>query len=137
MIVRGLDTVGDWLFGKGIADYKASQDAIAQNIQTRLYMFLNDCFFATNAGLDWFTYLSSKNQLAVELAVASTILNTEGVLGLVQVSANLSTTRLISLNYTVTTIYSAQAGTLIDTSSFLLTEDGDLLTTEDGDDLEG
>lgn len=132
MIVRALSSTGDWLYGKGYSDYLSGQQAIEQSIQTRLLMFLNNCFFATNVGIDWFTYLGSKNQLQIELACAATILNTYGVQSLVQVSATLIN-RGFSVTYNVTTIYSAQAGQLINTSQYLLTEDGSFLDTEAGD----
>lgn len=132
MRVRALSATGDWLFGKGYADYLTGQAAIQQSIQTRILMFLNECFFATNAGLDWFTYLGSKNDLQIQLACAATILNTYGVTSVVQVYVNLTSTRQFSISYTVQTIFSSQAGQLVNTSAYLLTESGAYLDTEDG-----
>lgn len=135
MIVRALDSSGDWTFGSGLNNYFSNIAAVAQNIQTRLLMVLGDCFFATDQGIDWFNFLSSKNQGALQLAVQTTILNTPGVTGLV--SSNISyspVTRAIFMNYTVTTVYTGQTGSSVVSlqSAFLLTEDGDILTTEDG-----
>lgn len=133
-IVRAIDDTGDWLFGKGGQDYKRNKQAVAQNIRTRLNMFLGDCFFATNDGIDWWNLLGGKNQLAIQLAVSTTIINTEGVQSLLQLSAVLDATRTLSLQYSVQTPF----GTTTDTirqqvNDFLLTEDGDFITTEDGD----
>lgn len=140
MIVRGLDADHDWLFGKGKNDYNANNRAIEQNIKTRLLSFLGDCFFALDAGLDWFNLLGSKNQVALELAVRAVILNTPNVDSILNVDINLnSTTRLISMQYTVQTIYSrvnTSIPAIVSSSFLLLSEDGLVLTDEDGNPLE-
>lgn len=135
MRVRSLDENNDWTFGKGRNNYLKDVKAITQNIKTRLQSFLGDCFFDLQAGIDWFNLLGSKNQLGLELAVRTVILNTEGVSAIVDFSINLDQyTRAISMTYTVETVYtrSQDVGRIADTSSFLLTEDGLVLTTEDG-----
>jgi hypothetical protein len=135
MIVRSLDSNHDWTFGQGLNNYLSNSAAVAQNIDTRLLMVLNDCFFATNQGIDWFNFLSSKSQLALSLAVQSTILNTTGVTGLVSSNVSLNDpTREITMNYTVNTVYTGQqvSGPISLTSSFILTESGDILSTEQG-----
>lgn len=137
-IVRSLDLNGDWNFGKGKNDYLIANAAIVQNIATRLNSFLGDCFFDLAAGLDWFNLLGSKSSKPLELAVRSVILNTQNVVGLVDVSINIEeTTRRIDMKYTVNTIYTValQIFPVVGTSSFLLTEDGSILTTEDGESL--
>src|SRR3954470_19732138 len=104
MIVRSLDANGDWTFGKGKNNYLSANAAIVQIISTRLNSYLGDCFFALDAGLDWFNLLGSKNQLALELAVRAIILNTPEVVAIVDVSINLdNNTRRISMRYTVET----------------------------------
>lgn len=106
MIVRALDDLEDWTYGKGKNDYRSGILATAQNIQTRVSSFLYDCFFATNEGIDWFNLLGGKNQLALNLAVSTTILNTENVTGLQQLSINLDVSRVIRIIYNVQTSYS-------------------------------
>lgn len=106
MIVRSLDGNHDWNFGKGKNDYYRNNDAVTQNIDTRLLSFKNDCFFDANAGIDWWNLLGSKNLPAIKLAVTSIILNTEGVTGLIELSVNLSDTREVEITYRVTTVYS-------------------------------
>lgn len=106
MIVRAIDSQNDWLFGAGLNNYKTANAAIAQSIQTRLQSFLGDCFFDTSAGIDWFNLLGSKNQLALNLAISATILNTAGVTGILQLSVGLSPGRLFSVSYKVQTVYS-------------------------------
>lgn len=111
MRVRALDVNNDWEYGKGQNDYKTANNAVAQNIQTRLSSFLGDCFFDTGAGIDWFNLLGGKDQLALNLAVSAVILNTENVTGLLQLSIVLNdTTRNIVIRYNVQTTYSVLSG---------------------------
>jgi hypothetical protein len=106
MIVRAITGVGDWTFGAGKTNYLSANAAIAQLIGTRLSSFLGDCFFATNDGIDWFNLLGNKNLLALELAINATILNTEGVTGIITLSTSLdNTTRIFSAVYSVTTSF--------------------------------
>lgn len=136
MIVRAIDINNDWTFGKGRNNYVSNNAAIEQLIQTRLQSFLGDCFFALSDGLDWFNLLGSKNQIALELAVRSIILNTTGVTELVDSSVIYEpSTRVLTMKYTVNTVYTVVntgAVPLISNTSFLLTESGDILTTESG-----
>lgn len=107
MIVRAIDSDGDWLFGKSLNDYKSNLEAVKQNIQTRLLCFLGDCFFDITAGLDWFTFLGGyKNELAVSLSVSSVILNTNGVTGIKQLTIGLTSIREFSVYYQAQTAYS-------------------------------
>lgn len=109
--VRALDANGDWTFGQGRNNYLTGNLAIGQNIRTRCLSFLGDCFFDQGAGIDWFSYLGGKDQLGLNLAISAAILNTTGVLGLNQVSINLNApTRVLSVSYQVTTIYSVLSG---------------------------
>lgn len=75
-----------------------------------LKMFLGDCFFATNVGIDWFNLLGGTDLTSLNLAVNTAILNTTGVTGLLQTSLNLGVDRILSVNYTVTTVYSTLVG---------------------------
>lgn len=120
MIVRALDSNGDWTFGAGQNNYARNQNAVALLFQMRILSFLGDCFFDTASGIAWFTYLSStgsQNQLALKLAVAATILNTldengnQIVLGLLNVNVILnSQTRHIAIQYKAVTVYSIITG---------------------------
>lgn len=136
MIIRAVDGTNDWQFGKGRNDYKGRGAALSQNIQQRLQSFLGDCFFAINDGIDWFNLLGSKNQVALELAVRTTILNTVGVTGIVSLEIEyVSATRQINMTYVVNSIYTANldVGPIFGKSSLILTQDGEIITTQDGD----
>ena len=99
MIVRGIDGSGDWLYGKGKNDYKTGLEAIKQNLSTRILSFLGDCFFDTNAGIDWFNLLGAKNQLAIELAVSAVILNTENIVSLEELTITRNAARQLTISY--------------------------------------
>jgi hypothetical protein len=105
-IVRSLNSQGDWTFGTSLNNYVSANNAIIQNIKTRLLEFIGDCFFNITAGIDWLTFLGgSKNQLALNLTISSVILNTQDVIGLKNLSVTL-TNRNFNVNYQVQTIYS-------------------------------
>ena len=110
MIERTVDTLGDWVFGKGKSDYKQSNDAVAQLIQTRLKSFLGDCFFSLGSGIDWFNLLGSKRLLELKLAISATILNTPDVTGMIELSTNLDNNRRMTIQYSVNTLYGKVAG---------------------------
>lgn len=116
MIVRALSPTGDWTFGAGKNNYLQANAAVAQAIGTRLLSFLGDCFFATNVGIDWFNLLGNKNQLALQLAISATILNTQSlgqnvVTGITNLSLNLDhTSRLFSVTYSATSIFGPVQG---------------------------
>jgi hypothetical protein len=112
MIVRALDSNGDWTFGHGRSNYKRANLAVAQAIQSRVTSFLGDCFFDLGAGIDWFNLLGGKNELAISLAVSAVILNTtdsdgnQVVTGVKKLSVNLDSNRSLQVSYQVVTVYS-------------------------------
>lgn len=105
MIVRAVTADNDWCYGKGKNDYKKDRSAVAQNIKTRLQSFLGDCPFATNAGIDWWNILGTKNIVGAKLAISSIILNTTDVTGILELSFNLDNNRAFTISYRVQTIY--------------------------------
>ncbi len=115
--VRAINAGGDWLFGQSNNDYLQANAAIAQNINTRLQSFLGNCFFDVTAGIDWFNLLGAKDQTALNLAINTTILNTQYVTGMIQLSINLNAQRQFSVSYKVQTVYSTtQSNFIFDTS---------------------
>jgi len=113
MITRSIDSNNDWNFGKGKSDYLSGVNAVAQNLQTRLQCFLGDCFFDLTAGIDWWNLLGSKRELDLRLAIASIILNTEDVNGLIELTPVKNDLRNVTFQYTVTTVY----GNMTDTTT--------------------
>jgi len=112
MIIRATDENGDWTFGKGRNNYRKDNQAVIQNIDSRLQAFLGDCFFDQTAGIDWFNLLGNKNQIAMNLAIAKTILTSRDVVQLLQLSVNLDpVTRAFSATYMVDSVYSSTVQT--------------------------
>lgn len=114
MRVRAIDGAHDWLFGKGQNDYMRGREACMQNINTRLYEFLGDCFFNNGAGIDWFNLIGGKDQISLNLAISAIILNTQDVTGINQLFVRLSETRNFQVSYEAVTSY----GTAADTFTF-------------------
>ena len=108
MIIRALDSSRDWKFGRGIQDYNIEQAAIIENIDTRLWCFLNDCFFDKNSGLDWLRLLGTPgtfNELV--LSCRAVILQSYGVVRLNSLSASISNRRA-TIQFNINTIYTSQ-----------------------------
>lgn len=105
MIIRAVDNLNDWLFGRGRNDYKREVKAVAQNIKTRLQSFLGDCFFDLSAGVDWFNLLGSKQEIQLRLAISTVILNTQEVNSLSEVLVARGNNRQLLVTYSVVTNY--------------------------------
>lgn len=106
MIFRNLDVNHDFTFGSGKANYRTGNAAIGLNIQTRILSWLKDCFFDTEAGIDWANRLGGKSQQALlQMDLRRIILQSYGVTGIVSFNAALSG-REFTVNYTVNTIFS-------------------------------
>ena len=105
MIIRALDSNGDWTFGQGKQNYLSGQKAIAQNIQTRLLCFLNNCPWDMGAGIDWITLLGKTNTATqIQLNVRTIILKSFGVIRLNTLSVSFVNRRL-ALNWNIDTIF--------------------------------
>lgn len=109
MTFRNLDASGDWTFGHGRQDYAAADRAIGLNVATRLRSFLNDCFWAMGAGVDWWNLLGAKNpsaQIAIVLQCRTVIAGSFGIVRINAVQASTdSVTRLLGTRYDVDSIY--------------------------------
>lgn len=136
MIIRNLDENGDWTFGQGVGSYATQEAAIELNIKTRINSWLNDCFFAQTAGIDWYNRLGSKGQaVLLDADLRRIILQSYGVTGLVSFFLELNPqTRLFTATYTITTIFSGSlTSTLASLPNGALETEGDsLILTEGG-----
>jgi len=107
MIFRGLTADNDWDFGKGKGTYLTKNAAIEANIRTRLYSWVNDCFFAMTAGIDWRNRMSRKNQKALlDADIKRIVLQSYGVTAINSYSSVLNG-RSFSANINIKTIFSA------------------------------
>jgi len=111
MIIRALDVNHDWTFGKGKSNYLNQQLAIAENVQTRLLSFLNDCYFDLDAGIDWFNLMGTMGvtDQEIELTCRAVILQSYGVVKVNSISINRNrTSRNIYITYNIDTIFTSQ-----------------------------
>jgi hypothetical protein len=115
IINRALDGAGDWTWGQGLSSFNTGQAAVAQDVGTRLLLFLGDFFFAMLCGVDWWNLCSSKNPAAqngIILQTRQMILGTvggypsSGVTSINSLNVYLNPrTRQLSLEYNINTIY--------------------------------
>ena len=103
MKIRAIDENGDWVFGNGLGSYKEDIDAISQHITTRLREWYNDCWFNTNAGIDFPNRTQSPDVL--EIDIKTIIVETDGVVGLDNFTATF-VGREVFVTFTALTIYS-------------------------------
>lgn len=108
MIVRRNTPTGDWTFGRGVQDYAREDEAIAQNVVTRIKSFQDDWFLDINAEIDWFDLLGRKGtQDQIKAEIERVVIATDGVLRI----NNLTLTKLnrkANIALTITTIFNRQ-----------------------------
>ena len=104
-IIRANDENNDWIYGLGANAYKVNNDAIAQDIQTKLQEWYGDCFFNLTAGIDWYNRFSDGNSTKLEQEINSLILKVNGVVNVNNLSVDL-TNRNFTASYDVQTVYS-------------------------------
>ena len=100
MRFRNLDENGDWCFGKGRNSYLINDRALMMNIRTRLLSFLGDCFFDTEAGIDWWTFLGGKDLKSLLASVQRVVLRSSQVKKIVDLDYTL-TNRVLSIRLSV------------------------------------
>ena len=80
MAVRRLDENHDWTFGGGKSNYARESEAIAQNVQCRVWSFSNDWFLDPEHGIPWFDLMGRNIRLdLIESEIKKTVLETKGV----------------------------------------------------------
>jgi hypothetical protein len=109
MTFRNIDGSGDWTFGQGRQNYLRDQNAVAANIATRLRSYLNDCFWALDAGVDWWNLLGTTNPTAQTNIIIQTRAVLANSFGVIRINSVVATTdratRRMSLTYNVDTIF--------------------------------
>jgi hypothetical protein len=110
MIVRRLDANFDMTFGHGLANYASENEAIGQNVKTRLLLFLGEWFMDISAGMPWPDILGAKpaNIPFSEARIRRNILGGEGVASIEAFSFVYDPhSRQATVDATVRTIYSS------------------------------
>lgn len=110
MKVRRIDSNHDWTFGQGFSNYVTESDAIAQNVQTRLWSFTNDWFLDLEHGLPWFEQMGrGVNMADWEIKIKRYVLETEGVNKIINYQANFDAdTRKLTISIDYQDIYGQQ-----------------------------
>lgn len=90
MRFRNVDASGDWVFGKGRNSYLRGNEALMMNIKTRLLSFLNDCFFDTEAGIDWWNLLGGKDEKSLLASIQRVVLRSSQVKRIVDMQSRLN-----------------------------------------------
>ena len=104
--VRAITSEGEWTFGKGKQSYKVDEEAIAQNVKTRVMSFLGDCFFDMKAGIDWLNLLDTGRRNDLLRSIQLTILGTEGVVAINSVDYYTQDRKLVII-YDIKTVFSS------------------------------
>lgn len=108
MRVRRIDSNGDWQFGRGLSDYARDDEAIGQNVITRLKSFKNDWFLDVDAEIDWFDLLGRKGtQEEIEREIERVTLATDGVLQLNSLKLT-KQIRNVTISMNITTIFNTE-----------------------------
>jgi hypothetical protein len=106
MIIRSIDGEGDWNFGKGLSSYAQAEQAIEENVKTRVLSWVGDCFFSLTDYIDWKSRLDVGQFNNLNTEIRSVILNSFGVVGATLVSGNFnSSNRNYAITFTMDTIY--------------------------------
>ncbi len=103
MAILNLDKDGDWLFFADKSNFLINVEEIGLQVQTRLQEWKNDCFFDSEAGIDYqmyFRYASQKKILLTE--IHNVIARTEGVTEVKEVTANVNN-NVLSVTYEIKT----------------------------------
>jgi hypothetical protein len=106
MIIRAIDGDNDWMFGKGKQSYLSGQEAVGENIKTRLQCFINNCFFDMNAGIDWIRLLGTKGtETEIILTCRAIILQSYGVVKVNSILPLINSNRNLTLSYNINSVF--------------------------------
>jgi len=107
MKVRKLDKNNDWNFGQNLDNYISNENAVLQNVATRIKSFKNDWFLDSEANIDWLNILASKeNEKTIINEVERVAVTTEGVLRINSIELEKLSQRGCRIQINLDTIYS-------------------------------
>lgn len=105
MIIRRVNGENDWQFGKGLSSYARDEQAIEQNILTRLQEWIGDCFWAKRAGIDWRARLDVGQDGNLIEEIRACILRSFGAVGVGNVVLTRDGQRRVTVVYAVETLF--------------------------------
>ena len=107
MRIRRLDSNNDWMFGRGTSNYALNDEAIKQNVASRLRSFKNDWLLDTDKNIDWLTILGQlNNEDTIRNEVQRVTLATEGVTEVVSIDIITDTNRHADISIVFNTVFS-------------------------------
>lgn len=115
MKIRALDASGDWVFGQGKGSYLVGVEAIIQDIDSALHIFLGECFWTMTFGVDWFNLIGAKAPIAQQniiLQCRQIIASRVGVTKINSVNVEFENfRRKLNITYDISTVYGNQTNT--------------------------
>lgn len=117
MIIRALDSDGDWTYGKGRGSYLIEVEAIAQEVKTKILEWKGDCYFNITAGVDWINRIGQKSLAYLESDIRNVIIKSRGVTKVENIDIDFdSTTRNVSIRYSIQTVFSKSVQDIVNQS---------------------
>jgi hypothetical protein len=108
MRVRRNTPTGDWAYGRSLRDYATGEEAIRQNLVTRIKSFQFDWYLDTSAHVDWFDLLGRKGtQEEIKREVERVAIATDGVVKVDKLEL-IKLNRQATIHMEVTTIFNRQ-----------------------------
>ena len=106
---------GDWTFGGSRNDLIDNDDKIAQNAITRIKSFKHDWMLDTEANIDWFNILSSRNNRKIIIKEVYRVAQaTAGVWKVPLVDVSVNAERKATINITILTVNSKEYNKVIE-----------------------
>ena len=104
MIIRNLDSTGDWLFGHSLSDYLYDEAAIELNVKTKLQEWQGNCYFSMLSGIDWINLLGKGKLNSLLLSLKTLMLSCYGVINVNYISVS-NISRNYTITYSIDTVY--------------------------------
>ena len=105
MTVRRNTKDGDFTYGRGLRDYAKDEEAILQNLKTRILSFKNDWFLDVDAHIDWFDLLGRKGtQDEIKREIERVCISTEGIVSVDKIEL-IKMSRSANIKIQVTTVF--------------------------------
>lgn len=105
MTVRRNTPTGDWTYGRSKRDYARDEEAILQNLKTRILSFKNDWFLGVDQEIDWFDLLGRKGtQDEIKREVERVCIATEGIVSVDKIEL-IKMSRSANIKIQVTTVF--------------------------------
>lgn len=105
MRVRAQDASGDYTFGQGALNFLVdSPAAVGQKVKTRLLLMKGEWFLDVNEGTPYAEEILGEHKLALyDMAIQQRVLQTQGVVSILEYSSQLDAQRALSVSMLIET----------------------------------